>query len=156
MKIMRRLEEQSSVMAKASSRTWSIFQRTVKTAFSNGELNEAVYVSQPEECNPDTHRMCTTQESSLRLNKAPRACMNKLSIVSNPVGFTKGVVDPNTLHEKNSKHPSNWIAGFSKSQRHLYQPIQICSGNLEKVWFDSCTPIDTPMAERPNLDEDKG
>ncbi|GJT33802.1 retrovirus-related pol polyprotein from transposon TNT 1-94 [Tanacetum coccineum] len=27
---------------------------------------------------------------------------------------------------------------------------------LKKFGFDSCTPIDTPMAERPNLDEDKG
>ncbi|GJZ13584.1 retrovirus-related pol polyprotein from transposon TNT 1-94 [Tanacetum coccineum] len=27
---------------------------------------------------------------------------------------------------------------------------------LKKFGFDSCTPIDTPMAERPDLDEDKG
>ncbi|GJY60796.1 retrovirus-related pol polyprotein from transposon TNT 1-94 [Tanacetum coccineum] len=27
---------------------------------------------------------------------------------------------------------------------------------LKKFGFDTCTPIDTPMAERPGLDEDKG
>ncbi|GJZ12238.1 hypothetical protein Tco_0547468 [Tanacetum coccineum] len=47
------------------------------------------------------------------------------------------------------------IAGFSNSQRHLYHPIQICSES-SKVGFDSCKPIDTQMAERPNLVEDKG
>ncbi|GKA04127.1 gag-pol polyprotein [Tanacetum coccineum] len=77
----------------------------LKTAFLNGELNEVVYVSQPE-----------------------------------------GFVDPeHPSHVYRLKESSLWT-----------QTSSTCVEILKKFGFDSCTPIDTPMAERPNLDEDKG
>ncbi|GKB92798.1 retrovirus-related pol polyprotein from transposon TNT 1-94 [Tanacetum coccineum] len=69
----------------------------VKTAFLNGELNEVVYVSQPE---------------GLQVSQNPR--------------------------------------GIFINQSKYAQEI------LMKFGFDTCTPIDTPMAERPDLEEDKG
>ncbi|GJV98791.1 retrovirus-related pol polyprotein from transposon TNT 1-94 [Tanacetum coccineum] len=48
------------------------------------------------------------------------------------------------------------IAGFSNPQRHLLSTNPNIAQEILKSLFDSCTPIDTPMAERPNLDEDKG
>ncbi|GJW85070.1 retrovirus-related pol polyprotein from transposon TNT 1-94 [Tanacetum coccineum] len=70
------------------------------------------------------------------LKQAPRAWYDKLSAFLIKSGFTKGVVDPTLFTRKTGKH--------------LLLEI------LKKFGFDSCTPIDTPMAERPNLDEDKG
>ncbi|GJV57411.1 retrovirus-related pol polyprotein from transposon TNT 1-94 [Tanacetum coccineum] len=72
-----------------------------------------------------------------------------------------------TLHEKNRQTSSTdvddgqnaFVLGLqvsSNPQRHFYQTNPNISEILKKFGFDSCTPIDTPMAERPNLDEDKG
>nr|GEZ68573.1 uncharacterized mitochondrial protein AtMg00810-like [Tanacetum cinerariifolium] len=44
---------------------------------------------------------------------------------------------------------------FSKSQRHLYQPIKYVLKSLKKYDFESCDPVDTPMVEKSKLDEDK-
>ena len=35
-------------LANAPNQNWTVYQRGVKTAFLNGKLNDAVYVSQPE------------------------------------------------------------------------------------------------------------
>ncbi|GJT24257.1 integrase, catalytic region, zinc finger, CCHC-type containing protein [Tanacetum coccineum] len=104
-----RLEAIRLFIAHAASMNMVIFQMDVKTAFLNGELNEVVYVSQPE-----------------------------------------GFVDPEHPHP-----PS--IACVPTQESSLWtQTSSTCMEILKKFGFDSCTPIDTPMAERPNLDEDKG
>ncbi|GJX39905.1 uncharacterized mitochondrial protein-like protein [Tanacetum coccineum] len=70
------------------------------------------------------------------LKQAPRAWYDKLSAFLIKSGFTKGVVDPTLFTRKAGK--------------------RILLEILKKFGFDTCTPIDTPMAERPDLDEDKG
>ncbi|GJU14854.1 integrase, catalytic region, zinc finger, CCHC-type containing protein [Tanacetum coccineum] len=75
-------------------------------------------------------------KSLFGLKQVPRACNDKLSAFLIKSGFTKGVVDPTLFTRKAGKH--------------------ILLEILKKFGFDSCTPIDTPMAERPDLDEDKG
>ncbi|GJU45077.1 retrovirus-related pol polyprotein from transposon TNT 1-94 [Tanacetum coccineum] len=97
-----RLEAIRLFIAHAASMNMVIFQMDVKTAFLNGELNEVVYVSQPE-----------------------------------------GFVDPGL---QVSQSPRGIFINQSKYAQEI----------LKKFGFDTCTPIDTPMAERPDLDEDKG
>ncbi|GJW24104.1 retrovirus-related pol polyprotein from transposon TNT 1-94 [Tanacetum coccineum] len=117
-----RLEAIRLFIAHAASMNMVIFQMDVKTAFLNGELNEVVYVSQPEGFVDPEHpsHVYRLKKALYGLKQAPRAWYDKLSAFLIKSGFTKGV--------------------------------EI----LKKFGFDSCTPIDTPMAERPNLDEDKG
>ncbi|GJV72097.1 gag-pol polyprotein [Tanacetum coccineum] len=54
-------------------------------------------------------------------------------------GLKKALYDSNKLHR-------GGMTSFSVFIKEI----------LKKFGFNSCTPIDTPMAERPNLDEDKG
>nr|GEY01153.1 retrovirus-related Pol polyprotein from transposon TNT 1-94 [Tanacetum cinerariifolium] len=88
-----RLEAIRLFIENAVSQNMLIFQMDVKTAFLNDELNEVVYVSQPE-----------------------------------------GFVDP--------EHPTH-VYRLKKALYRLKQPPR------------ACTSIDTPMAERPKLDEDR-
>ncbi|GKE59676.1 retrovirus-related pol polyprotein from transposon TNT 1-94 [Tanacetum coccineum] len=104
-----------------------IFQMDVKTAFLNGELNEVVYVSQPEGFVDPEHpsHVYRLKKALYGLKQAPRAWYDKLSAFLIKSGFTKGVVDPTLFRITNVILFR--ITSFSKSQRHLYQPIQICS-----------------------------
>ncbi|GJV63203.1 retrovirus-related pol polyprotein from transposon TNT 1-94 [Tanacetum coccineum] len=81
---------------------------------------------------PDIHRMCT---ASRKLTK-----------------------DSNKLHMRGmtSYQRSNDYKFLKIPEASLSTNPQNMLRNLKKFGFDSCTPIDTPMAERPNLDEDKG
>ncbi|GJU60118.1 retrovirus-related pol polyprotein from transposon TNT 1-94 [Tanacetum coccineum] len=78
----------------------------VKTAFLNGELNEVVYVSQPEGfVDPDqpTH-VYRLKKALYGLKQAPRAWYDKLSRFLMSTGFSKGVVDPTLFTRKTGKH----------------------------------------------------
>ncbi|GJV99830.1 hypothetical protein Tco_1555082 [Tanacetum coccineum] len=93
------------------------------------------------------------QESSLWLKQAPRAWYDKLSAFSNQVsGFTKAWSDPTLLRSKEGKH----LLLFLKSQRHLYNNPNMAQEILKKFVLTPAHPLTTPMAERPNLVEDKG
>ncbi|GKD82080.1 retrovirus-related pol polyprotein from transposon TNT 1-94, partial [Tanacetum coccineum] len=78
----------------------------VKTAFLNGELNEVVYVSQPEGfVDPDlpTH-VYRLKKALYGLKQAPRAWYVKLSRFFMSTRFSKGVVDPTLFTRKIGKH----------------------------------------------------
>nr|GFA09240.1 hypothetical protein [Tanacetum cinerariifolium] len=92
--LVARLEAIRIFIANAASQNMIIFQMDVKTAFLNGDLNEAVYVSQLD-----------------------------------------GFVD---------------LKGIFICQAKYAHEI------LKKHGFDTSNPIDTPMSERPDLDEEIG
>ncbi|GJX30156.1 gypsy type transposase [Tanacetum coccineum] len=78
----------------------------VKTAFLNGELNEVVYVSQPEGFVDPEHpsHVYRLKKALYGLKQAPRAWYDKLSSFLIKSGFTKGVVDPTLFTRKAGKH----------------------------------------------------
>ncbi|GJY03423.1 retrovirus-related pol polyprotein from transposon TNT 1-94 [Tanacetum coccineum] len=194
--IWRRLEEQSSVSGRKVI-VWKLMD--VKTAFLNGELNEVVYVSQPEGFVDPEHpsHVYRLKKALYGLKQAPRAWYDKLSAFLIKSGFTKGVVDPTLFTRKAGKHlllvqiyvddiifastnpkacklfafemnstfkmsmmgQMSFFLGLQVSQnpRGIFiNQSKYAQEILKKFGFDSCTPIDTPMAERPDLDEDKG
>ncbi|GJW59132.1 retrovirus-related pol polyprotein from transposon TNT 1-94 [Tanacetum coccineum] len=194
-----RLEAIRLFIAHAASQNMVIYQMDVKTAFLNGELNEVVYVSQPEGfVNPDhPSHVYRLKKALYGLKQAPRAWYDKLSMFLLNSGFTKGVVDPTLFTRKAGKHfllvqiyvddiifastnpkacklfafemnstfkmsmmgQMSFFLGLQVSQnpRGIFiNQSKYAQEILKKFGFDSCTPIDTPMAERPDLDEDKG
>ncbi|GJY62307.1 retrovirus-related pol polyprotein from transposon TNT 1-94 [Tanacetum coccineum] len=93
-------------IANAASKNMTIYQMDIKTAFLNGELNEEVYVSQPEGfVDPDlpTH-VYHIKKDLYGLKQAPRAWYNTLSRFLLENKFSKGVVDPALFTRKTGKH----------------------------------------------------
>nr|GEZ84924.1 hypothetical protein [Tanacetum cinerariifolium] len=98
----------------------------VKTAFLNGELNEVVYVSQPEGfVNPDlpTH-VYRLKKGLYGLKQAPRAWYDKLSRFLMSTGFSKGVVDPTLFTRKIGKRIDRLLHGDIKGQQQLLKAFQ--------------------------------
>ncbi|GKC69556.1 retrovirus-related pol polyprotein from transposon TNT 1-94 [Tanacetum coccineum] len=99
------LKNKARLVAKASQ-NMMIFQMDVKTAFLNGELNDVVYVSQPEgfvDSNQPTH-VYRLKKALYELKQAPRALYDKLSRFLMSIEFSKGVVDPTLFTRKIGKH----------------------------------------------------
>ncbi|GKC98154.1 retrovirus-related pol polyprotein from transposon TNT 1-94 [Tanacetum coccineum] len=194
-----RIEAIRLFIANAACQNMIIFQMDVKTAFLNGELNEVVYVSQPEGFVDPEHSTYVYQlkKALYGLKQAPCAWYDKLSKYLISTGFTKGVVDPTLFTRKTDKHillvqiyvddiifastnpkscqlfAHEMNSTFQMSmmgQMSFFLGLQVSPNPkgifinqskyaleiFKKYGFDTSTPIDTPMAERPNLDEDKG
>ncbi|GJX53443.1 retrovirus-related pol polyprotein from transposon TNT 1-94 [Tanacetum coccineum] len=104
--LVARIEAIKIFIANAASKNMIIYQMDVKTAFLNGDLNEEVYVSQPEGfVDPDhpTH-VYRLNKALYGLKQAPRAWYNTLSRFLLENKFSKGVVDPTLFTRKTSKH----------------------------------------------------
>nr|GEZ95580.1 retrovirus-related Pol polyprotein from transposon TNT 1-94 [Tanacetum cinerariifolium] len=194
-----RLEAIRTFIANTASQNMIIFQNDVKTSFLNGDLNEVVYVSQPDEfVDPEyPSHIYHLKKALYGLKQAPHAWYDKLSSFLISLGFSKGVVDPTLFTRKIGKHyllvqiyvddiifastdpkscdlfahkmnstfkmsmmgQMSFILGLQISQNP--RGIFICQAKyaleiLKKHGFDTSTPIDTPMSERPDLDEDIG
>ncbi|GJS90610.1 retrovirus-related pol polyprotein from transposon TNT 1-94 [Tanacetum coccineum] len=101
-----RIEAIRIFIANAASKNMTIYQMDVKTAFLNGELEEEVYVSQPEGfIDPDhpTHVYCL-KKALYGLKQAPRAWYDTLSRFLLDNKFSKGAVDLTLLTRKTGKH----------------------------------------------------
>ncbi|GJU05539.1 retrovirus-related pol polyprotein from transposon TNT 1-94 [Tanacetum coccineum] len=93
-------------IANAATKNMIIYQMDVKTAFLNGDLQEEVFVSQPEgfedQDNP-TH-VYRLKKALYRLKQAPRAWYDTLSKFLLANNFFKGAVDPTLFTRKSGKH----------------------------------------------------
>ncbi|GKB76170.1 retrovirus-related pol polyprotein from transposon TNT 1-94 [Tanacetum coccineum] len=97
---------QQNIHANASTKNMIIYQMDVKTAFLNGDLQEEVFVSQPEgfedQDNP-TH-VYRLKKALYGLKQAPRAWYDTLSKFLMANNFFKGAVDPTLFTRKSGKH----------------------------------------------------
>ncbi|GJT60410.1 integrase, catalytic region, zinc finger, CCHC-type containing protein [Tanacetum coccineum] len=106
-----RLEATRLFIANAASQNMTIFQMDVKMAFLNGELNEVVYVSQPEGfVDPDQpNHVYKLKKALYGLKQAARAWYDKLSRTSVDTPMVEKMkldedrqgklVDPTCFHE---------------------------------------------------------
>ncbi|GJV66525.1 retrovirus-related pol polyprotein from transposon TNT 1-94 [Tanacetum coccineum] len=93
-------------IANAATKNMIIYQMDVKTAFLNGDLQEEVFVSQPEGFeDPDnpTH-VYRLKKALYGLKQAPRAWYDTLSKFLMANKFFKGAVDPTLFTRKSGKH----------------------------------------------------
>ena len=82
-----------SMLALSTHIGWKIHQMDVKTAFLNGEIEEEVYIEQPEGFETFDHEshVCRLKRALYGLKQEPRAWYTKL-------GFTKTEADVNLYH----------------------------------------------------------
>ncbi|GJW08396.1 putative ribonuclease H-like domain-containing protein [Tanacetum coccineum] len=101
-----RIEAIRIFIANAATKNMIIYQMDVKTAFLNGDLQEEVFVSQPEgfedQDNP-TH-VYRLKKALYGLKQAPRAWYDTLSKFLLANNFFKGAVDPTLFIRKSGKH----------------------------------------------------
>jgi hypothetical protein len=84
----------------AAAQDMNIYHLDVKTAFLNGELEEEIYMKQPECYEADATRVCRLIKSLYGLRQAPRAWFNKLKSELEAMGFKTSDADP-SLYTKN-------------------------------------------------------
>ncbi|GJX99652.1 retrovirus-related pol polyprotein from transposon TNT 1-94, partial [Tanacetum coccineum] len=154
-----RLEAIRLFIANAACQNMIIFQMDVKTAFLNGELNEVVYVSQPEGFVDPEHptHVYRLKKALYGLKQAPRAWYDKLSKYLISTGFTKGVVDPTLFTKKIGKHillVQIYVDDIIFASTNP-KSCQLFAHEMN-LTFQMSMMGQINMAERPNLDEDRG
>jgi hypothetical protein len=79
---------------------WKLHQMDVKTTFLNGEIEEEVYIEQPEGFvmhNEKSH-VCRLKKALYGLKQAPRAWYEKMDGFLMSLGFNKSTADPNLYY----------------------------------------------------------
>ncbi|GJX16017.1 retrovirus-related pol polyprotein from transposon TNT 1-94 [Tanacetum coccineum] len=162
-----RIEAIRIFIANAATKNMIIYQMDVKTAFLNGDLQEEVFVSQPEgfedQDNP-TH-VYRLKKALYGLKQAPRAWYDTLSKFLLANNFFKGAVDPTLFTRKSGKHillmsmmgQMSFFLGLqvSQSPRGIFiNQAKYALETLKKYGMDLSDPVDTPMVDRLKLDED--
>ncbi|GJU32920.1 retrovirus-related pol polyprotein from transposon TNT 1-94 [Tanacetum coccineum] len=101
-----RIEAIRIFIANAATKNMIIYQMDVKTAFLNGDLQEEVFVSQPEgfEDQDNPMHIYRLKKALYGLKQAPRAWYDTLSKFLLANNFFKGVVDPTLFTRKSGKH----------------------------------------------------
>nr|GEX43898.1 hypothetical protein [Tanacetum cinerariifolium] len=119
-----------------------VYQIDAKTAFLNGNLQEEVYVSQPDGfVDPDNpNHLHKLKKVLYGLKQAPCAWYDMLSSFLISQDFYKGSMDPTLFIHRNGND-------LLLSKYTLE--------SLKKYGFESCDLVDTPMVEKSKLDEDK-
>ncbi|GJT46665.1 retrovirus-related pol polyprotein from transposon TNT 1-94 [Tanacetum coccineum] len=104
--LVARIEAIRIFIANAARKNMVIYQMDVKTAFLNGDLQEEVFVSQPEGFEDPEHptHVYHLKKALYGLKQAPRAWYDTLSKFPMATKFFKGAVDPTLFTRKTGKH----------------------------------------------------
>jgi len=96
-----RFETVRIFLALAAQFKWPVFQFDVKSAFLNGELNEDVFVLQPEGfvVSGDETKVYKLKKALYRLKQAPHAWYKKINTFFAENGFERSANEP-TLYFK--------------------------------------------------------
>nr|GEX19697.1 uncharacterized mitochondrial protein AtMg00810-like [Tanacetum cinerariifolium] len=134
----------------------------------NGELNEVVYVSQPEGfVDPDHPTHVYRLKKVLYGLKRTGKHILLMQIYVDDIIFAS--TDPQS-YERFAQEMNSTFQMLMMGQMPFFLGLQVSQNLrgifinqskyaleiLKKYEFDTSSPIDTPMSERPKLDEDKG
>jgi hypothetical protein len=92
-----RLEAIRMFLAFASFKNFKVYQMDVKSTFLNGDLEEEVYIEQPEGflLSEDEEYVCRLKKALYGLKQAPRAWYSRLDKYLQQQGFKRGTIDNN-------------------------------------------------------------
>jgi len=92
-----RLEVIRMFLALSSFQKFKVFQMDVKSTFLNGDLNEKVYIEQPDGfiLGNDPNLVCKLKKALYALKQAPRAWYYQLDKYLHQQGFIKGSTNSN-------------------------------------------------------------
>ena len=79
------------VIALAARNSWSVYQLDVKSTFLHGELNEAVFVEQPQgyEKKGEEYKVYKLKKALYGLKQAPRAWYSRIEAYFVKEGFER-------------------------------------------------------------------
>ena len=89
-----------SLLALAAADNMELSLLDIKTAFLNGELEETIYITQPEGYVQDTNLACHLNKSLYGLKQAPRAWHNRLHKELELHGYTASETDPGLYYSR--------------------------------------------------------
>jgi hypothetical protein len=92
-----RLEAIRMFLAYSCHKNFKVYQMDVKSAFLNGDLEEEVYMEQPEGflLTDNPNFVCKLKKALYGLKQAPRAWYSRLDKFLQEKGFKKGTIDSN-------------------------------------------------------------
>lgn len=82
-----------------------LHQLDVKTAFLNGELEEMIFINQPEGFIQDNSKVYRLKKALYGLKQAPRAWNARLKIELDKLGFTQSLADPGLFILRKNEDP---------------------------------------------------
>ena len=90
-----------TIIALASAMGWRLHQMDVKIAFLNGEIEEEVYVEQPDGfvVHGKKSHVCTLKKALYGLKQAPRAWYGRIDGFLVRLGFIKSVANSNLYYK---------------------------------------------------------
>jgi hypothetical protein len=95
------------IISLASVFNWKLHQMDVKTTFLNGEVEQEVYIEQPEGFvihGKESH-VCKLKKALYGLKQAPRAWYGRIDSFLQSLGFSKSIADPNLYIKIVKNHP---------------------------------------------------
>jgi len=102
-----------TLLAKVAAENLELHQLDIKTAFLHGELEEEVWVQQPEgfaAAGARSTHSCRLNKSLYGLKQAPRAWHKKLhSVLQGEMGYTACSSDPGLYVQHSEQHGSTYI-----------------------------------------------
>jgi hypothetical protein len=96
-----------TIISLASILGWKLHQMDVKTRFLNGQVEEEVYIEQPEGFvihRKESH-VCKLRKTLYGLKQTPRAWYLRIDSYLQNLGFSKSVADPNLYFKVVKNHP---------------------------------------------------
>ena len=94
-----------TVIALAASKNWDLYQLHVRNSFLNFDLQEEIYIEQPEGYIHPKYPsyVCKLKKALYGLKQAPRAWYQKLVECLSSVGFQQSNADPSLFVKHNGK-----------------------------------------------------
>ncbi|KAF5794743.1 putative RNA-directed DNA polymerase [Helianthus annuus] len=125
--LVARFETIRVVLAVAAQRGWSLHQLDVKSAFLNGELEEDIYVEQPEgyELKDSSDKVYKLKKALYRLKQAPRARYAKIDGYFTHNGYHRSLNEPTLYVKQTDAHDIIYVC--------LYVDDIICTSSCEQL-----------------------